>query len=402
MNSSHFATDTTASKSGALRARLAPYVESGAVPGLVAFVLRDGHEQVEALGVKTAGKPDAVERDTIFRVASMTKPTAGLATLLAVEDGKLRVDEPVDRLLPELANRKVLKRLESQLDDVVPAKRAITVRDLLTFQLGFGIVMAPPNSYPIQTATAALELGQGIPWPATPPPPDEWLRRFSTLPLMHQPGEQWLYNTGADLLGILVARATGKSFDDFLRERLFEPLGMVDTDFHVPPAKLSRFTTSYVVDPQTRAPTQYDAIDGEWSRAPDFPGGGAGLVSTGADFLRLSRFMLSSGTVNGKRLLSADLLRQMTSDQLTPAVKARGGLTPDFFARYSWGYCISVVTERDELGRSAGSYGWNGGLGSSWYVDPSKNLAGVLLSNCAWTSPSPPALFQDFWREVTA
>jgi CubicO group peptidase (beta-lactamase class C family) len=332
----------------------------------------------------------------------MTKPITAVATLLLVEDGKLELDEPVDRLLPELANRSVLKRIDARLTEVEPAKRAITVRDLLTFQMGFGIVMAPPGTYAIQKAADELELNQGMPAPATPPAPDEWIRRFGTLPLMAQPGEQWQYNTGADVLGVLIARAAGKPFDSFLRERLCGPLGMVDTDFCVPAAKLARFTTSYVVDPETKQLKLYDAIDGQWSRPPAFPGGGAGLVSTVDDFARFSRFLLAGGLVDGKRLLTAASIRKMTTDQLTSAVKGRGGLTPGFFDRHGWGFCTHVVTQRDELGFSAGSYGWNGGLGTSWYVDPTKQLAGILLTNRSFESPASPLLFKEFWRSVNA
>jgi len=385
-----------------LRNQLAPYVASGSVPGLVAFVQRGEREQIEVLGVKTAGQASAVERDTIFRVASMTKPITAVAALLLVEDGKVRVDEPVDRLLPELANRKVLKRIDAPLDQVTPAKRAITVRDLLTFQMGFGIVMAPPGTYLIQKAVDELELNQGMPAPATPPAPDEWLHRFSTLPLMSQPGEQWQYHTGADLLGILVARASGMPFDAFLRERLFGPLGMIDTDFFVPAAKRARFTTSYLVDPATRALEPYDAVDGQWSRPPAFPSGGAGLVSTVDDFARFSRFLLNGGVVDGKRLLAADAVRQLTRDQLSAAVKARGALVPGFFDHHGWGYCLSVVTDRDELGFAPGAYGWDGGLGTSWYVDPSRQVTGILLTNRSFESPESPAVFKTFWRAVNA
>jgi CubicO group peptidase (beta-lactamase class C family) len=251
------------SRGQSLRERLTPAVERGEVPGLVAAVVREGREELHVLGVRTVGKPDAVERDTIFRIASMTKPVTAAATMMLIEGGKLGLDEPVDRLLPELASRKVLKRLEGPLDEVVPAARAITVQDLLTFRMGFGILMAPPGTYPIQKATDDLELGQGVPAPARPPAPDEWVRRFATLPLMHQPGERWMYHTGADVLGVLIARASGRPFDAFLKERLFDPLGMHDTGFSVPVSKLHRFVTSYMVNWQSGALELYDPPDGQ-------------------------------------------------------------------------------------------------------------------------------------------
>ncbi len=175
----------------------------------------------------------------------MSKPITAVATLILVEECALRLDEPVDRLLPELANRKVLKQLDGPLDDTVPARRPITVRDLLTFRMGFGQLMAPPDAYPILRAANELQIGMGPPNPSAMPAPDEWIRRLGTLPLMHQPGERWLYNTGSDVLGVLIARASGQSFETFLRERIFEPLGMKDTGFSVPAAKIDRLATSY-------------------------------------------------------------------------------------------------------------------------------------------------------------
>src|SRR5580692_3197093 len=183
-----------------LHARMAAHVERGELPGLVALVSRRGEVEVEVVGAKAAGVADPMRRDTIFRIASMTKPVTAAAAMTLVEEGKLRIDEPVERFLPELANRRVLRRLDAPLDDTVPAVRSITVRDLLTFRMGFGIVFGPPDALPILRAARALELGAfGPPKPLEPPPPDEWMRRFATLPLMHQPGERWMYNTGSEV-----------------------------------------------------------------------------------------------------------------------------------------------------------------------------------------------------------
>src|SRR4051794_12326501 len=201
---------------GRLHGVMAGYIERGDLPGLVTLVSRRGETQVEALGMKAVGGRDPMRRDTIFRISSMTKPITAAATMIVkealtsafggVEECKLRLDEPVDRLLPELAGRQVLKRLDGPLDDPVPANRPITVRDLLTFRLGFGLVMAPPGTYPIQEAMSERLLAQEPQSPSTPPAPDEWIRRLGTLPLMHQPGERWMYNTGSDVLRVLIAR----------------------------------------------------------------------------------------------------------------------------------------------------------------------------------------------------
>ncbi|HKU21936.1 MAG TPA: serine hydrolase domain-containing protein [Terriglobales bacterium] len=376
------------------------YVERKEIPGMVALVSRRGEVHCDALGATAFGGSISVQRDTIFRIASMSKPVTAAATMILVEACKLRLDEPVDRLLPELANRKVLKRPDGPLDDTVPAKRPITVRDLLTFRLGWGIVMAPPGTYPIQQAMDKLQLGQGPPNPALMPAPDEWMRRLGTLPLMHQPGERWMYNTGADVLSVLVARASSQPFEAFLRERIFEPLGMKDTGFHVPAEKLSRFTTSYWTGFGSRNLEVYDqAKGGQWSRPPAFPSGAGGMVSTADDYLAFGQMMLNRGTYGKQRILSRPSVELMTSDQLTNREKAVSGLVAGYFDNHGWGFCMSVVTKQEDF-RSVGTFGWDGGLGTSWYSDPKKELAGILLTQRAWTSPSPPDVCLDFWTSA--
>src|SRR6266436_1370054 len=216
----------------------------------------------KALGTKALDGGDPVERDTILRIASMTKPITAAATMILVEECRLRLDDPVDRLLPELAGRKVLKRLDGPLGDNVPAHRPITVRDLLTFRMGFGQMMAPPDAYPTLRAANELQIGMGPPSPSMLPAPDEWMRRLGRLTLMHQTGEKWMYNTGSDVLGVLIARASGQPLETFLRERIFEPLSMRDTSFSVPATRLDRLATSYWTNFETGALEPYDEARG--------------------------------------------------------------------------------------------------------------------------------------------
>jgi CubicO group peptidase (beta-lactamase class C family) len=208
-------------------------------------------------------------RGTIFRISSMTKPVTAVATMILLEECLLRLDEPVDRLLPEVAGRRVLKRIDGPLEDTVPGARPITVRDLLTFCMGFGIIMAEPDSTPLLRAMSGLRLGQGPPDPQKPPGGDEWIRNLGTLPLVHQPGERWMYNTGSDVLGVLIARPSGRPFEAFLRERVFESLGMSDTGFSVPGDDIGRLATAYRTDPATGGLSLYDdPPTGQWSVAP--------------------------------------------------------------------------------------------------------------------------------------
>lgn len=380
---------------------LAGYIDRGQIPGLVALVSRRGEVHLDALGTLTAGGKSPVQRDTIFRIASMTKPITAVAAMILVEECKLRLDEPVDRLLPELANRKVLKRLDSPLDDTVPAKRPISVRDLLTFRMGFGQMLASPDAYPILKAANDLQIGMGPPAPATTPAPDEWIRRLGTLPLMHQPGKRWMYNTGSDVLAVLIARASGQPFESFLRERIFDPLRMKGTAFSVPTEKISRLATSYWTNFQTGAFEVYDhAENGQWSRTPAFSSGAGGLVSTAGDYLAFSQMMLNKGKLGSVRILSRPSVELMTTDQLTPEQKATSGLTEGSFESHGWGFGVSIVTRRTDLAGSVGMYGWDGGLGTSWRADPAENLTGILLTQCMWTSPNGPDVYLDFWASL--
>ena len=220
---------------------MAAHVAAGRMPGLVALVACGGEVHVDAIGSPSFASDAAMARDAIFRIASLTKPVTAAATMSLVEEGVLRLGEPVDELLPELAGRRVLRAIDAELDDTVPASRPITLEDLLSFRLGFGSVMVPPGSYPIQRAEAELGLQSigGPPWPPVAHDAGSWIGALGSLPLMCQPGDQWLYNTSAQVLGVLLARACGQDLESVLRERIFEPLGMADTGFTVPAGNLS-------------------------------------------------------------------------------------------------------------------------------------------------------------------
>jgi CubicO group peptidase (beta-lactamase class C family) len=379
---------------------MAGHVERGEVAGVVTLLSRRGETHVDAIGMKAVGSSEPMRRDTIFRIASMTKPITAAATMSLVEECRLRLDEPVDRLLPELAGRKVLRRVDGPLDDTVPAKRAITVRDLLTFRMGFGVIIGPPDLRPIQKATNEQQIGMGLPQPPTPHAPDEWIRRFATLPLMHQPGEGWMYHTGSDVLGVLIARASGQTLETFLRERIFEPLGMKDTGFRVPAAKLDRLAPCYRVDPQSKALELYDGVDdSQWSRPPAFPSGGGGLVSTIDDYLAFGQMMLDKGRHGPGRLLSRPSVETMTTDHLTPEQKAVSGLFPGFWDSRGWGFGVCVTTKRDSVAAVPGRFGWDGGFGTSWCSDPVEDMVGILMIQ-RLGFPLTSAIHQDFWTSA--
>ena len=385
---------------GRLHDAMAEHVELGNAGGLAWLAARDGDVELGVAGTLTRGEGRAISRDSIFRLSSMTKPMSAVAALILVEECRLRLDEPVDDLLPELAGRNVLVDGRGPFDgETVPAARSITVRDVLTFQLGIGMDFAAPWPWPLMDAMADLGLGAGPPEPQGPPEPDEWIRRLSTLPLQYQPGERWLYNVGSMVLGVLIARAAGQPLDEFMRERLFEPLGMRDTGFFT--EQTDRFGTCYAVDPATEARTVYDAPDGQWSKPPAFPDAAAGLVSTVDDVHAFARMLLAEGQLSdGSRLISRAAVEAMTTDQIGVLDGAAGPL-PD--GSQGWGFGVGVQVRRTGVAHSIGSYGWDGGLGSSWSNDPRERLVGTILTTDSFTGPfPPPAVVQDFWTCVYA
>jgi CubicO group peptidase (beta-lactamase class C family) len=363
---------------------VAAHIDRGAAPGAVTLLARHGEVHADAVG--------AVRPDAIFRIASMTKPVTAAAAMILVQECALRLDDPVDDLLPELASRRVLTRPDGPLDQAVPARRPITVRDLLTFLLGWGQLAGPLSRSPIGRALAETGTFTGL-RPAAAPPPDEYLRMLGALPLVHHPGERWMYNTGSDVLGVLIARASGQPFPVFLRERIFEPLGMADTGFSVPAAKLDRLPAQYTTNPLTREPVLYDPPDGQWAAEPAFPSGRGGLVSTAADYLAFARMLHGAGP----RVLSRQSIELMTADQLTAAQKTGYELFPGAFDGTGWGFGVSVTTRRTGITRSPGSYGWDGGTGTSWFTDPAEDLIVLVFTQQMMASPRPPILWQDIW-----
>jgi CubicO group peptidase (beta-lactamase class C family) len=378
---------------------MAGHVERGAVPGLVTLVSRRGEVHVDAIGTLAAGGTVPMGRDTIFRVASLTKPITAAAAMILVEECRLRLDDPVDRWLPELANRHVLRAIDSPLDDTVPANRPISLRDLLTFRLGYGAVMVFPSRHPIQFAMEEAGLAPSAHLPTHAP--DEYMRRLGSLPLVHQPGERWLYNTGSEVLGVLIARVTGQSLDAFLRERIFEPLGMKDTGFSVPAEKLDRLPVCYQFDFETGGLAVFDeAQGGRFASPPAFESGAGGLVSTVDDYHAFCQMLLNVGKYGDARILSRLSVELMTTDHITPEQKAVSEFFPGFWDNRGWGFGMAIVTRRDSLEDVPGRYGWDGGYGTSGYTDPQEEMVGVLMTQRIMDSPSAPEVFLDFWTSA--
>ncbi|HXM55827.1 MAG TPA: serine hydrolase domain-containing protein [Candidatus Dormibacteraeota bacterium] len=364
-----------------LHQAMAARVDKGELPGIVTLVAYGDDVHVDEVGSMAFGGDRPLTRDAIFRITSMTKPILAVATMLLIEDGRLALDEPVDRLLPELAHRRVLRRVDGPLDETVPAERPITAQDLLTFRMGYGFIIEAPATfnppYPVIQRAEELELVMAQPDPRTPLDPDEWMARFGTLPLMYQPGERWQYNAGSLVLGVLVARAAGQPLGEFFRTRIFEPLGMRDTGFTMPADQTGRLPREYMTDFSTGKLEEVTITGPEvWTRPPPFPSGAGGLLSTVDDYLAFARLLLDRGVHRGRRLLSEASVEAMTTNHLTPEQMADGGI---LLSGQGWGYGVSVSVTSDDVS-APGRYGWSGGYGTTWFNDPHRGLVAIAMT----------------------
>ncbi|MGW6834905.1 serine hydrolase domain-containing protein [Streptomyces sp. NPDC054949] len=384
---------------------LARHVESKRIPGLVALVGRGGQTHVEAMGTMRHDGGPPMRRDTIFRMASTTKPVTMAAAMVLLDGCRLRLDDPVDPWLPELADRRVLKRPDGPLEDTVPARRPITVRDLLTSTFGLGVDFESMDS-PIRAATFERLDYSVASGPA--PDPDEWMRRLGELPLSYQPGERWQYDLSNEVLGVLVSRVTGRPLEAFLRERVLDPLGMKDTAFHVPADKIDRLPPLYGPDPRTGEFLVWDeAAGGRSSRPPAFQGAGGGLVSTVDDYHVYFRMLLNHGTHGGERILSRPAVELMTTNRLAPGQQAArdtmyrniAHMTAGQGQHGGWGFGMAVRTHRGDYG-PIGQFGWDGGTGTTAYADPHHQLTGILLTQVGMSTPDSARLIHDFWTTL--
>ncbi|MGW5110536.1 serine hydrolase domain-containing protein [Nocardia sp. NPDC004123] len=370
------------------------YVERDEVAGAVAAIYRHGElVQVDTVGWRDRGAEQPMRRDTLFRIASMTKPITAVAALTLVDEGRIALSDPVDAWLPELAGRTVMRDPDGSPADVVPAERPITVEDLLTYRLGLGWGRSSlaPQLFALTADPIASAIGVAN---AERLAPDEWLRRVGELPLIAQPGTVWRYHTASDILGILISRVTGQPLETVLRERVLTPLGMMDTGFTVQESERDRLSVLYGPD---RTELDRPATTA-WGEEPLFPSGGAGLVSTVDDYARFARMLLNGGELDGVRILSAETVAALSRDHLTPEQHAAAPFNPPLgqaiWADQGFGYGVKMQTEPGSGIPSVGTLSWPGGLGTAWYADPEKDLVTLLFVQSAniiiaaeWRSP---------------
>jgi CubicO group peptidase (beta-lactamase class C family) len=351
-------------------------VDAGDLSGAVTLIWRKGEVvQVETLGSRDLAAKAPMQRDTLFRIASMTKPVTSAAALMLLEEGKLALSDPITKWLPEFAGMRVLKDPEGPIEDTYPAARDITVEDLLTHRAG--LAYAFTSMGPIAQAHED-RLGPPL---GTPLTPDGWLKALGSLPLSFPPGQQFHYSHATEVLGFLVARIEGKPLGQVLKDRIFRPLGMNDTDFWCPPEKRDRMAKLYRMNPDTE--TLEDVSFPHEAAQPIFEAGGGGLVSTVDDYLKFARMLLGDGEVDGVRLLKAATVQDMRTNRLTDAQRAIPFMGLPFWMSMGFGLGVSVVLDAEKhawMGAgSAGSFGWPGAFGTWWQADPALDLIAIYM-----------------------
>ena len=355
------------------RTAVAEAADAGLLSGAVTCVWHRGEVlQVNEIGHRDieAGLP--MQRDTIFRIASMTKPITVSAAMTLIEEGKLALTDPVSRWLPELADMQVLVDPAGPLDNTVAARRPITIDDLMTHRSGLAYSFSVGG--PISKAYGRVSLRQDQ---------DHWLAEVAALPLVYQPGERLTYSHSTDVLGITLSRIEGKPLHTVLSERVCGPLGMTDTGFFISPKARGRAATMYRIDEADTL--QHDMMGPVPVKEPRFCQGGAGLVSTADDYLKFARMLLGGGTVDGVRVLSEESVQTMRTDRLSDEQKLQPFLGAPFWVGRGFGLNLSVVTDPAKSAQlfgagGLGAFSWPGAYGTWWQADPANDLILIYLT----------------------
>ena len=344
--------------------------DAGLLSGALTVVWQRGEVlQVNEIGYRDVDAKLPMARDTLFRIASMTKPVTVAAAMSLVDEGKLALRDPIARWAPELADARVLDDPRGPLDKTHPAGRAIVIEDLLIHTSGLAYSFSA--SGPIARAYMRLPFNQGS---------DAWLAELAALPLVHQPGDKVTYSHAIDVLGVIVSRIEGKPFYQVLDERVLGPAGMVDTGFFVSAEARGRAATMYRLDEEHQL--RHDVMGPPHVKPPSFCNAGGGLWSTADDYLRFVRMLLGDGSVDGVRVLSPESARLMRTDRLTDEHKRHNFLGAPHWVGRGFGLNLSVVTDPAKSAPlfgpgGLGTFSWPGAYGTWWQADPSADL--ILL-----------------------
>lgn len=376
-----------------VRSRVAELAANGDIPGAT-WALVTGSGDDRAVHVESMG---AYSDDSIFRVASLTKPIIGVLAAALVDDGVLGLSDPVDRWVPELADRQVLRAPDAELDDVVPPVRPLTVADVL--EMGAGLGWGPAlEGTPLQRAQVDQELEST--WQPSALDPDEWVRRLGSVPMAHQPGEGWLYQMSYDFLTVLLERASATALDELLATRLLGPLGMTETGWSVGPSQLDRVPAQYFPNRAGERVQVAPVADPGLLELPTFLSSATGLVSTAADLARFIAVLLDEGDAPGGRVLPASSVQHLSQDRLSTG--ARPMAQADLGPALGWGHGVAVDLKQQFPGSHAGRFGWHGGTGTSLWVDPTAGVGAVILTQHGMGGTTGADYVESFFAAVHA
>lgn len=365
-----------------LTAAFQEQIDRQRLPGVVAMVVRGGKlAYFEALGRRDPALPEPMQRDSIFRIYSMTKPVVSVAVMMLFEEGRLFLHDPVAKYLPEFQHVQVgVVRADGQIDSV-PAARAMTVQDLLRHTSGLTYEILAEA--PIRKLYARAKIYRRD-WTNA-----EFSQALAKLPLMYQPGTVWDYSRATDVLGRLVEVVSGQPLRDFFSSRIFEPLRMIDTGFHVPAMSLGRLAEPFANDPDTGAEVR--VLDVRDPVALDM--GGGGLVSTATDYARFTQMLLNQGVLDGQRLLSRKTVELMTSDHLGTIPSVNDLLPPGH--GFGLGFAVRLQAGIAPVAGSPGAYFWGGMAGTTFWVDPAEDMHAVLMVQAPGQRDEVRALFRN-------
>ena len=359
----------------AVRPALEAFVDRGELAGMVTLTSRGGDiVQSDAIGWSDIETRTPMRPDTLFRIASMSKPITSVAALMLLEEGRIALDDPITTWIPELADLQVLRDPAGPLHDTAPAVRAITIEDLLTHRSG--IAYAPFSEGPLKQAYEEALGDPGM----NRSTPDEWLAALGALPLAYQPGERFHYGHSSDVLGFLIGRVEDKPFRQVLRDRIFAPLVMTDTDFWLPHDKRHRLASLYAYDESAGGlvkvePEMYD-------EPPGYTPGGGGLISSAGDYHRFARMLLNGGELDGVRLLRPETVELMHTNRLTDAQRRVPFAGMDLWTKSGFGLGLSVAEDLKDNPYACGARGsvtWPGIFGTWWQADPANDLIMIYL-----------------------
>jgi len=365
-------------------------IDAGDIPGIVSLIWHKGAiEQADAVGLRDIERRLPMDRRSIFAIASMSKPLTIVAALKLVQQGRMKLDDPITKWAPEFSDMRVLARPNSSFDDSYPSPRAITIEDLMTHRSGlsYGFLSSGPLAVALMK-----EFGFGIESNLTP---DEWMKAMASLPLAYAPGERFNYGHSTDVLGVIVGRASNSTLAEALQREVCEPLGMHDTDFWIPPSKRDRAVTLYSASPQLNVFTPFLLSAFTGIGRQDFASGGQGLVSTADDYLSFARMLIRGGRVEGRQYLKEELVRLMTTDRLTAAQRLISPLVAPSWSVAGFGLGVSVITDAQGYAASGwgvgstGSFGWPGLFGGWWQADPVQDVILIWLVQVTPPPPSP-------------